>query len=111
MDIGRAVFLGIGIGSIGNALSALNHVHRQHEIVEQSLVGHLSAKGGVYGIEFAGSSHGGIELAVPALQCTFVFPVETFALGGHLTGFSSCHALFSRDTTDGGVGKQTGYLP
>ena len=58
MDVGRAVFQGIGIGCIGDALASLDHVHRQHEIVEQSLVGHFPTELGVDGIEFAGSTHG-----------------------------------------------------
>ena len=57
-EVGGAVFHGIGIGGISNALSCLYNVHRHHEIVEESIVGHVTTERGVHGVELTGGAHG-----------------------------------------------------
>ena len=67
VQVGRAIFHGIGVRGISNLISFLHYLHRNDEVVEQCVVGDVGHELTAYDTQFACRSHGRIEFRVESL--------------------------------------------
>ena len=91
-------------------MSVFEDEHRHHEIIKQGVAGGFTIVTHAHSKQLAGSTHGGIEIAVPLFQGTLIFPVDAFSLGSGLSFVACLNTFLARNTTDIGLHELAHYL-